>query len=90
MASDASTNDIMDFLKDNMVTREEFESRMNLQKLDLIDAMDDKIGALKGDLIIMLRKEDRKVTALIDILKVKEILTEDEASSVMALEPFPR
>lgn len=60
-----STNEIMDFLQDHMVMKEEFhfeiaqvkseikalDVKINKTKLDLIDAMDEKIGALKGDLI---------------------------------------
>lgn len=57
-----TTNEIMDFLQENMVTKEEFynfkdevnqkfesiDQRFNQQKLDFIDALDEKLGEKSG------------------------------------------
>ncbi|MBI5794676.1 hypothetical protein HZA87_06410 [Candidatus Uhrbacteria bacterium] len=69
-----TTNDIMEFLQDNMVVKEKFnglrdqvqrlEVKVNQVKLDLIDAMDEKMAALRGDLVMLLRGEDKKLTSL--------------------------
>lgn len=68
----------------------ELRSEIQRTKLDFIDKLDEKLGDLKGDLVVLMRKEDRKLTALVDVLRKKEVLTDDEATSVLALEPFPR
>lgn len=96
--------DLMGFLQEHMVTREEFESRFNVldgkidlldiklnkTKLDLIDAMDEKNAALRGDIVVLMRGEDKKVIALIEILKKKNLLNENEAQALLALPPFPQ
>ena len=68
----------------------ELRSEIQKTKLDFIDKMDEKFSDLKGDLVVLMRKEDRKLAALVDVLRKKELLTENEASLVLALEPFPR
>ncbi len=95
--TDVSTNEIMDFLVKHMVIKEELEEKMNdlkqemnKQKLDILDAVDDKLAHLKGDLVVLMRKEDKKVITLVGILKEKKILTLDEAKTVLAMEPFPQ
>ena len=95
--TDVSTNEIMDFLLKHMVIKEELEEKMNdlkqemnKQKLDILDAVDDKLAHLKGDLVVLMRKEDKKVITLVGILKEKKILTLDEAKTVLAMEPFPQ
>ena len=42
------------------------------------DYLDEKLSDQTGDLTVLLRKEDRKLTALIEILKLKRIITELE------------
>jgi hypothetical protein len=98
---DVTSNDVMNFLQEHMVTREELgvelknmkselRSEMQKNKLDMMDSMDDKLSSLKGDLVIMLRKEDKKVSALIDLLKSKEVITVIEADELLELRPFPQ
>ena len=69
-----------------MATKED----LNKQKLDILDAMDDKLAHLKGDMIVLRRKEDKKVVSLIELLKNKKIITTDEAENLLVLEPFPQ
>lgn len=66
-----TTNDIMEFLQDHMVMKEEFYSeigqvrseinaldvKLNKTKLDLIDAMDEKNALLRGDIVVLMRRE---------------------------------
>ncbi|MBI5732208.1 MAG: hypothetical protein HY982_02505 [Candidatus Magasanikbacteria bacterium] len=116
-----TTNEIMDFLKEHMVMKEEFvpvktdvsalktdvsalktdvsalktdvsELRQDMMKmkLDLIDAMDDKLADLKGDIVMLTRKEDKKVVSLIGLLKQKQVISENEAKALLTLEPFPQ
>jgi len=54
------------------------------------DHLDEKISDLRGDLLIMSRKEDRKLNATISLLTEKHLITEDEAKNLLAMEPFPQ
>lgn len=107
---DVTTGEIMEFLKDHMVTKEDFDTlkgevggmkaamvtredltrEISKQKLDILDGIDDKIANLKGDLVVLMRKEDRKVITLIGLLREKQVISEDEAKSLLGMEPFPQ
>ncbi|OGY42124.1 MAG: hypothetical protein A2Y67_01895 [Candidatus Buchananbacteria bacterium RBG_13_39_9] len=52
------------------------------------DYLDDKLADLRGDLVVLMRKEDTKVRALIDILKVRKVISEEDVKKILALEPF--
>lgn len=54
------------------------------------DYLDDKLHDLRGDLTVIIRKEDRKVVALIDELRQTKVLSEPAAQRILALEPFPQ
>lgn len=62
-------------IKSNMVTK---------------DYLNDKLADLRGDLVVLLRKEDYKLEALLKILSEKKAISVDEAKNVLAMEPFPR
>ena len=68
----------------------ELRGEMSKMKTELLDAMDDKLSDLKGDLVILMRKEDRKVANLVNLLKNKRVISEEEAKTILALEPFPQ
>jgi len=118
---EATTNEIMEFLQEHMVTKAEFNQlevkvdgldlrvggletrvggleqkvdglsqKINQTKLDLLDALDDKIGNLKGDLVILMRKEDKKVDHLIQLLQQKSVITEQDATTLLEIRPFPQ
>lgn len=82
-----------DELKDElgkMATKDDLRQSLNKQKLDILDAMDDKLANLKGDMVVLMRKEDKKVVSLIELLKNKKIITTNEANGLLELEPFPQ
>jgi len=54
------------------------------------DYLDDKLTDLRGDLVIVLRKEDTKLKTLMNVLKNKNIISEEEVKIINALEPFPQ
>jgi len=98
-----TTNDIMGFLQEHMVTKQELKEELkdmvtkqelrqelNKQKLDILDSMDEKISTLKGDMTVMMRGEDKKLVALIDLLKNKKVIDEQEAYALTSLHPFPQ
>ncbi len=89
--------EMMDFFQEHVATKEdlkllsqEFDRKLNTQKLDIIDAMDDKIRESKSYLVTGTRKEDEKVNLLVDVLAKKNVLTKKEAGAIRTLKPFLR
>lgn len=54
------------------------------------DYLDERLFDLKGDLVVMMRKEDYKTTAIIELLNKKKVFTNTEAKSILRLEPFSK
>jgi hypothetical protein len=88
----ATKEDLRDFATkaDLGLLKEDLTKSLNSLELKLLDAMDDKLGNLKGDLVVLMRKEDRKLTSLISLLMQKDLISKEEASELLALEPFPQ
>ena len=89
--------DLMGFLQDHMVMKEEFvefkqeiKVDMNKLKFELLDSVDEKLAALKGDLVVLMRGEDKKLSVLVEVLMTKNVLSREEAQSILAMQPFPQ
>ena len=54
------------------------------------DYLDEKLTDLKGDLTVLMRKEDKKLVALISVLETRKVISAEDANMIMALEPFPQ
>lgn len=54
------------------------------------DYLDDKMADLRGDLVVLIRKEDTKVKKLVDVLQKKNVLSEEEGKEILSMEPFPQ
>ncbi|MDD5071648.1 MAG: hypothetical protein PHQ42_02845 [Patescibacteria group bacterium] len=54
------------------------------------DYLDEKMADLRGDLVVLMRKEDTKVVKLIEILKRRKIITEVEEKEILSMEPFAK
>ena len=54
------------------------------------DYLDDKLADLRGDLVVLMRKEDTKVIKLIEILKKRKVITEAEEKEILSMEPFAK
>ena len=52
--------------------------------------LDNKLGDLRGDLVILTRKEDRKLGVLVDELLERKVIDQDAARRIFSMEPFPR
>jgi len=61
------TNKEIEGIKANMVTK---------------DYLDEKLSDLRGDLVVLTRKEDTKVKKLIDILKKRKLISEKDVNEV--------
>ena len=84
---------IVSFLKDNAVSKHEFnELKSDVTRIKALmvtkDYLDEKLADLRGDLVVLTRKEDTKVKALINLLKNKKIITPGDAKQLFTLEPF--
>ncbi|PIT94093.1 hypothetical protein COU00_00755 [Candidatus Falkowbacteria bacterium CG10_big_fil_rev_8_21_14_0_10_43_11] len=54
------------------------------------DYLDDKLSDLKGDLIVVMRKEDAKLQALVDVLQKRHVITDEDVKNILSLQPFPQ
>ncbi|MFA4890969.1 MAG: hypothetical protein WC604_01260 [Candidatus Gracilibacteria bacterium] len=54
------------------------------------DYLDDKLEEHHGNMIILMRKGDTKLLRLVELLKEKNVLNDEEAKSLLTMEPFPK
>lgn len=52
--------------------------------------VDEKFANLHADLVLLTRKEDRKVLRLVDMLRQKHVISDAEAADLLHMEPFPQ
>lgn len=93
MEPNQAISDILEtvsFIKDHAVTREEFSKEITEIKATMVtkDYLDDKLADLRGDLVVLMRKEDRQLQELVQMLHLKNILTQEEMKHLFKLEPF--
>jgi len=65
-------------------------SVVNNAKLEIMDHLDIKIADLRGDIILLLRKDDRRFLQLVDILYKKKYIDEDDIKTMDDLRLFPK
>jgi len=86
----------MDYLKEmseEMVkTKEMMATKEDLGKLklEIFDHIDDKLADLKGDLVLLTRKEDCKLISVVELLVEKQVFAVSDAKGIFQMEPFPR
>ncbi len=97
MQEEVTTNEIMEFLREHVATKEDLgnvqtglRSEMREMELRIYDKMDDKLADLKGDIVMLMRKGSKGVMELVELLRKKDILTEDEELRLLAIQPFPQ
>ncbi|MDO8555343.1 MAG: hypothetical protein Q7R75_02150 [bacterium] len=54
------------------------------------DYLSDKLADLRGDLVMITRKEDKKLQTLVGVLLKRKVISEAESKSIFSLEPFPQ
>ncbi len=52
------------------------------------DYLDEKMADQRGDLTVLMRKEDTKVKTLVEVLVEKKVLNEVDPKRIYSLEPF--
>lgn len=92
MAEEKTITELYDFLQGHMVIKEELDQKLEQLENRLVtkDYLDRKFSDFRGDLVVLTRKEDHKVARLIEILKDKKILEEEEVKELFSMEPFPK
>lgn len=53
------------------------------------DYLDEKLADLRGDLVILMRKEDTKLKTLIDVLCNRKVISDEDKNRILSMEPFP-
>ena len=54
------------------------------------DYLDDKLVDLRGDLVVLMRKEVTNMIKLVEILKRRAVITEAEEKEILSMEPFAK
>lgn len=81
------TLEIVSFLKDHAASKEDvarLEARMVTKSY-----LEDKLADRDGAAMLLLRKEDAKVGALVRVLKTRKAISSEDAKQVLSMEPFP-
>lgn len=68
------------------------ENRTTKIELNMVtkDYLDEKLSDLKGDLSIIVRKEDKKLAELVKVLEERKVLSAADVKRILAMEPFPQ
>ncbi len=71
---------------------EQLEGDVNHMRMEMVtkNYLDDKLSDLRGDLVVLLRKEDRKVAALVEVLLTRKVISNEDAKTILAMELFPQ
>ncbi len=54
------------------------------------DYLDEKLMDLRGDLIVMIRKEDNKLLKLVETVENRKLISHQESQIIMSMEPFAK
>lgn len=97
--NDVTTTEIMEFLQENMVTKEEFNQLdakvgaldTKVNTLPTKSYLDEKMADLKGGVIEKLRKEDAKVEFIVGLMQSRKIFTDSDVEIIKReFEVFPQ
>lgn len=80
---DSRFNEVHFDLKDLKVRTVRIESTMVTK-----DYLDEKMADFRGDLTVLVRKEDNKVKALVEVLVEKKVLSQNDQKRIYSMEPF--
>jgi len=82
-------------IESNMATKADladFATKEDLAKMEtrLVtkDYLDVKMSDLRGDLVVMMRKGDMKLKALVGVLAGRKVIDENDVKNIYSLEPF--
>lgn len=90
---ESTINDVLDAVGK---FSEDVEKRFNRVEATMVtknylnEKLDEKLADLRGDLVVLMRKEDHKLKKLIDILQIRQVISDEDVKAVLSLEPFPQ
>lgn len=96
MENETSKNEILEAINEfsNKVDEKfvEVDKRFDKIEANMVtkDYLDSKLSDLRGDLVVLTRKEDTKMLKLVEILKRRAIITEAEEKEILSMEPFAK
>lgn len=96
MEKETTNNEILEAInKFSTKTDEKFakiDERFNKIESSMVtkDYLDEKLVDLRGDLVVLMRKEDTKVGKLIEVLKKHKVISEAEEKEILSMEPFAK
>lgn len=78
-------------IETKMVTKEELKESLEKVLAGVVtkDYLDEKLADLRGDIVLLLRKEDEEVTLLVDTLHTSQVLSQTNTQKILSLSPFP-
>lgn len=88
-----SNKELLETINDSFT---DLEGKMGKQFMEIKatmvtkDYLDEKLADLRGDLVVLMRKEDRKLKTLIEILKERKVISRKDEEKILAMEPFPQ
>ncbi len=89
MVKEVSTNEILDFLQEHMVTKAELRIELNKQKLEILDHVDDKLADLEGSVVVRQRQQENKVNKILDLLERHKLAPVEEIRAIKQISVFP-
>lgn len=73
-----------------MATKDDLSREVGKLRSDMIDYIAQQNMQLKGDLIVLMRGEDKKLFSLVELLVEKNIISKADANRVTNIQPFPQ
>ena len=64
------------------------DMKRTLTTLVTRDYLDEKLGDLRGDMVVLMRKEDSKLRQLVNILHEKNLLDDQDVKRLVTMDPF--
>ena len=77
-------------IRSEMATKDDLTREIGKLRSDMIDYIAKQNMELRGDLVVLMRGEDRKLFTLVEIMVEKNLLSKTDANRVTKLEPFPQ
>ncbi|MFH2104769.1 MAG: hypothetical protein ABII72_00870 [Parcubacteria group bacterium] len=70
--------------------KKDIKVEINKHKLETQDFIADKVADVKGELVLLTRKEDKKLYCLVDKLGKKKVISPRDIAQLDRMKPFPR
>ena len=75
---------------DLVETRKGLRKEIRKSELRTQDFVENKLADLRGDLVLLMRKEDTKLFRLVEILHGRRVINKGEVRELTGMEPFPK